>query len=465
MSIKIHAALAAALLFVLLAPHGSARAVVAPASEPQAALANPGVIGMVVRDPWYEFNTNPAFPNAPNEAAQDRMGAMLADAGVRWVRIEFIVRDEDKADWQAQIARNDYFIKEVAPRHGLKVMGLLGFALVDIDPRDPVNGLVVKTTTDPIYGGGVNPWMRKWLDRALYVAKHYEAGVAAYEILNEHNRLPSAPRTDNHPGYRGGEGIDPVLAARIHTKFFRCFKQNQCYHTSPPAESAWRAATTVILGGLHPRGSDCIVPRSTNTDCDNPESYVKDRDYLAATYRSEPFTSYFTANKRYPLDGLGFHPYPAEIRDSLAAIDAEVLLVTTRLDAVRELLRNTLKATDPTAAEIPFWITEIGYNAGYPGQDAVGQASFLRQVFTALAKRSDVAAIFWFKYEDFPPAAGVNAQQWGIVRVPFTEDERCLGGACYAIGGEPVTRRESFFVLRELAGLPVSRKYMPLVGR
>ena len=40
-------------------------------------------MGMSIRDPWYEFNTNRDFPNAPNEAFQAEMGAVLEKRGLR----------------------------------------------------------------------------------------------------------------------------------------------------------------------------------------------------------------------------------------------------------------------------------------------------------------------------------------------------------------------------------------------
>lgn len=453
MSIILRVALLAALLII-----GTSAPPAPAAAQAPAAPVPPELLGMVVRDPWYDFGSNPRYPGQPNFEAQNRMGQILAEAGVRWVRVEFIVR-QGAGTWQEQVARNDYFINDVAPRYGLKVMGLVGFALVDIDPRDPVNGLVAPSTTDPIYGGGVSPWMHEWLERALYVAQRYEGRVAAYEILNEQNRLPVVPPSGSHPGYRGGEGIAPALTARLHTKLYRCFKQNQCSSVAP--DPAWRAGVKLILGGLHPRGSDSILPKPP---AGQPQT-LSDREYLKATYLSEPFTSYFSAAKAYPLDGLGYHPYPAEIVPTLAAIEGEVSKIDTRLNEVRALLRTTLNATAPTAAEVPFWITEIGYNAAYLRQNSAGQAAFLRAIYTTMAARGDIATVFWFKYEDFPPAAGANAQQWGIVRIPFTEDARCPGGACYEPSGEPAFRRGSFFALRELAGLPVERVALPIIGR
>jgi hypothetical protein len=385
------------------------------------------------------------------------MGQILAEAGVRWVRIEFIVRD-GAGSWQDQVARNDYFIREVAPRHGIKVMGLLGFALVDIDPRDSRTGLVAPASKEPhqVYEYAVNPWMIDWLDRALWTMNRYAGQVAAYEILNEQNRLPFIPPSGSHQGYRGGEGIDPEITATLHTKLVKCFRQNSCATSAVP-DPSWRAGVQLILGGLHPRGSDQTLP--------GPKAALSDIAYLKKLYESAAFTSYQQKYGAYPVDGLGYHPYPVEILPRPAALASEVGKIQGRMDEVRATLRRTLQARDPAAAEVPFWITEIGYNAAYGSQSASGQATFLRAIYTTMAARGDVATVFWFKYEDFPPATGRNAQQWGIVRISFTEDARCPGGACYDPAGEPALRRPSFFALRELAGLPVERVALPLVRR
>ena len=88
----------------------------------------------------------------------------------------------------------------------------------------------------------------------------------------------------------------------------------------------------------------------------------------------------------------------------------------------------------------------------------------MRDVYTSLYARGDVANIFWFKYEDFPPASGSNAQKWGIVRIPFVSGN-CPGGICYDVNGTPSLYRTSFLTYRELAGLPVYRAFEPLIRR
>ncbi|NJP05531.1 MAG: PKD domain-containing protein [Chloroflexaceae bacterium] len=377
--------------------------------------------GMVIRDPWYDFGTYPGLADEPNTVAQDRMGQMLEHLGVRWVRLEFQIEGHDVIS-TTQVAQYDYFIREVAPRHNFKVLGLLGFSLLRGVPRCDLASL--DTWDDPIYGGGINYYMETWLNRARMIVDRYEDQIAAYQVLNEQNRL--TPECDFIP---------PTMAARLHTKFYRFFRQVDRFAPGT-GDQSWRDDSAIVLGGLHPAGTS--KPGHPN--------YQTDREYLLELYQSDGFASYRATYGAFPIDGLGYHPYPEEIRNSL---QSDMSLITDRLDAVRNVLEIV---EDP---DLPFWITEIGYNSAFGSQDDAGQAEFMRRVLMLLSKRTDVEVFFWFKYEDFPPATGPNAQQWGVVRVPF-EDGDCPGGACYDVAGRPVLLRPSFWVYRELAGLTYS---------
>src|SRR5919199_1670242 len=75
-------------------------------------------MGMVVRDPHYEWNTNPAFPNEVNHSFYDAMGANLEAAGVKWVRFEFRAEDDIGYDPNnpaqgLRFSNYDYFINVV----------------------------------------------------------------------------------------------------------------------------------------------------------------------------------------------------------------------------------------------------------------------------------------------------------------------------------------------------------------
>lgn len=432
---------------------GSALPAAAPPPAPSA-LLDREFLGMVIRDPWYDFNTNPRYPNAPNRDFQDTMGATLARAGVRWVRLDFhipITYTGTLADLQAEISKNDYFIDQVAPRHGLKVLGLLSFDLIQgANPRELNSQRYV---ADSPYGGAVNQYMHAWLERALLIADRYRGRVAAYEVLNEENRLPQ------HGGSGpAGDAIAPQVMARLLTKFYRF-----CKNIDPTDQNhGCGAGTPIILGGLHPRGTSDSQGKIVMTD----------REYLRQVYVNAEgaFAGFRDAHPAvgFPVDGVGYHPYPEEI--SLTLADARI---NARMPEVRAVLEDV---GDPLK---PFWVTEVGYNVGFdvdgsrnpiPAQTEAGQAEFLRDVYTSLAARRlpggqpEVANVFWFKYEDFPPATGANAQRWGVVRVPFV-DGACPGGACYAPDGAPELHRAAFLAYRELAGLPVYRTYLPSARR
>lgn len=428
--------LALVLLALAVAPADGAPRTTAPAA------LDSEFMGMVIRDPWYDFDTNPSYPNAPNQDFQDRMGATLATAGVRWVRLDFHIVGNDPA---AEIAKNDYFIQTVAPRHGLKVLALLSFDLLQgVDAHQLNNPSSISSK----YGGGVNQYMDTWLTRALMIADRYGDAIAAYEVLNEENRLAQYV-----PGGPSGDAIQPEITARLLTKFYRF-----CRNLGPTDGPHGCAQARIILGGLHPRG--------TSNPTDPNQIVMTDAEYLRRVYdkdtASSPFVYFknnYSPDGTYPVDGIGYHPYPEEIRPSLA--DARI---NGRLPVMRQALQDV---NDPYKQ---FWITEVGYNVAYYKNSPAGLEPFLRDVYTSLAARRlandqpEVANVFWFKYEDFPPATGPNAQQWGVVRIPFATGP-CPGGVCYDVNGTPALYRPSFWAYRELAGLPVYRTYAPLAGK
>ena len=346
--------------------------------------------GMCVRDPVYD---------AKDHAMMDRMGAALADLGVEWVRTEMHLGADEAYD---------YFLKVVAPRHNLKVLMLFGFGLLpELHPLE-----MNKTVTNhPMYGGGVNAYMVLWLDRAREVARRYGSAIHAIEVLNEHNRLSQDD----------GPGIPAALVSRLHTKFFRFMRQVD------------KLDTPMITGGLHTAGSG--KPFSPG--------WISDITYARQVLQSEAFMGYRKRYGVWPLDGLGYHPYPVEIAASnpkSTVVHDDTELIIKRLSQLRVMISSM-------AGNPKFWITEMGYNAAYAKQSHAGQAAALTEWMHAVSERSDVEATFWFKYEDFPPASGPNAQQWGVTHVPFTMDNEAAGGAKYSGEGKPWPSYEAYKAL------------------
>lgn len=437
-----------AVLASALPSAGATEATALPAFDPE-------FFGMVIRDPAYEFGTDPAQPGQPNRRFMDTMGEVLARTGVRWVRMEFRVEapleSQDQAWIDSEIAKHDYFVNEVAPRHGFKVLGLLSFALVPWS--DPCE-LNKAGTTHARFGGGVNPYMAAWLTRALRIVDRYGDRVHAYEILNEYNRLPSCGTLAQVAGVTQGlKAVHPKVAGRLITKFYRF-----CHGFDLPAgEPAHPCSSAdIIVGGLHPRGSS---PPGTN------DAPLTDVQYVQAIYTDPDSFGGFRADQRhpyYPADGVGYHPYPEEIR-----LSPNNQYVDRGIGRMRQALAA---AGDPC---VPFWVTEIGYNVGQRvngvTQTEVGQAEFLYDVYTTLAARRlspsacasapEVKNVFWFKYEDFPGPNNGATENWGIARIPWDKSGR------YPIDGSPAHLRRSYLTYRELAGLSNPKSFLPGVRR
>ncbi len=411
------------LLALLVASSTAAR----PAQPASAAL--PDFWGMVVRDPGYEWNTNPLYPNAVNQTFINTMLDLLQAAGVEWVRFEF------HGTWGAgygtlNLAQADYFVSAAHAR-GMKVLALLGTDILRGDAAQVANfdggtissdyppGTAYCVSPDPLgIGCGVNSYMQAWLERALSIADHYQGRIDAYELFNEPNHY--APLVAETSGAQ--DEMNPLHVARACTKLFRILRT--------------RGDTTpLILGGIHPLTST--------------ESGRTDRQYISAVYSAEPFQVYHSANGRWPIDGVAYHPYPAEMRRYVD--DNQFLpLVGPRLDAVLAVIRTY----DDSSR---LWITEMG-TRGDPASpaDMQRQAQFLRAAALIFyERRAQLGPWFWFKYEDFPPAS----EAWGVVHIAYNDQ------GVYDVNGTVELFKPTFSQYQQLALGLRQRLWLPLVRR
>lgn len=416
-------------------------------------------MGMVIRDPYYEFNTNPNYPNQLNRDFYDALGQNLAYAGVRWVRFEFraesnIPYNPNEPGQGIHFEAYDYFINEVAPRHGLKIIALLA-TQIGKDPGNPhanpdgyLNPEYYELAKAPAgdgelpdrcweyrYGCGTTKAMRIWLDHSFAIAARYGDRIAAYELMNEQNRYING----------GGNGISPVAMATLQTKFYRIFKKTGFTVTDPVAPLPWQnghvppwaAAIKIIVGGLQVGPCD---------DC--AAGSKKDYQYLDALYKSPPFQDFRTTYAAYPTDGIGYHPYPMDIHLSPVADEPSGIGYLTLLPNRLQIMRDVMVSNGDTANKI--WITEIG-DRGDPNiaENQARQADFLHGAYWMLwGQRAFIETVLWFKYEDF--AVPHNTENWGVVRlVPGSTTE-------YKPSGEVQVYKQSYAMYRNLAtyGIP-----------
>ncbi|MFN8515759.1 MAG: hypothetical protein U0232_09985 [Thermomicrobiales bacterium] len=357
-----------------------------PAMYPPARNVNADFFGVVGRDPWFEWNTDPiAFPNDVNRAALEAQARDLADAGAGWIRIEMRA-EHDKGNLTGpgyiDYRKYDWFVRECAPKYGLKVLMLLGSGLIDDPEVDPAVRFL-RINDPPDRPDGTNGYIRLYTQRAKEIADHYGSSVAAYEILNEPNSNDILYRES---GFKDPE-LKPENFGTLLTEMYAAIKPN-----NPQAQ--------LIVGGLiHGR-------RASGS--------TADFDYLYVLYRTKRVQEYRAAKGRFPFDGVAVHAYfidtPRAVVDHLWQLN---FVIKDAGDSAKLWLTEIgVAGTPPTL--------QPGYLAAVPTASERQQAQFLRDLLALLLAetRSMVANVFWFKYEDFPlPNAWV---EFGLVRLPIT---------------------------------------------
>src|ERR671933_1374447 len=101
-----------------LMPRARERVALMPVAEQPAELAE--AFGMVIRDPFYEWDRHELHPQMTNYEFLTEMASNLYALGVRWVRIEFHA-DPGGSYGAIDYRKYDWFINVLAPRFGLKI--------------------------------------------------------------------------------------------------------------------------------------------------------------------------------------------------------------------------------------------------------------------------------------------------------------------------------------------------------
>jgi hypothetical protein len=399
-------------------PGSAAPVVTRAASMP--GIAPSEFFGVVGRDPWYEWNTNPRY-NGANLEFLENMARELHGMGARYIRIEF------RADQMAGVrggfvnfAKYDAFVNDIAPRYGLKVLGLLGYALVNwTGPGD--RDLHFAHFNDlPDQANGSNPLIRFFATRAADVIAHYGDKVAAWEVLNEIN-------------YWDGVSLRPDSMGALMVFVYGMGKT-----ANPNAQ--------IIVGAQ-------LAPQPPQAEID---SFI----YLTAFFRSATVQEYVRKPKPdlfkdnpFPWDGMAWHPYHANLNDAIAS--------------VRRMI-DMLRSWGDTKNKI--WITEVGRPANLRGASECGlgaeessQARYLTDFYTQLITfhMNDIAAVFWFKYEDFYDRDTGQVAAYGLVRLEGD------GRGNYAPGGRVTAYKAAYYAYQRLAGpeSPADPQPPPLLQR
>ncbi len=374
--------------------------------EPAAArdLSDPqDFFGIVGRDPWYEYNTNPEkFPNDVNRAFLDNLHAGMAEMGARWVRVEFHAEyDEPVGPGRIDWAKHDWYFLDSAPRYGLKTLAVLGTGIVaDLDKTYQFKHINDKPDSD-----GRNLYSRTYVQRVHEILDHYGDAIEAYEILNE----PNANQLLHWETNGREKAVNPDIYGQIVTDIYT-------------NEKAAHPSVQFIAGSLlH--------------DHDVQNGRDEHFEWMRKVYESPAVKRYVKEHGRYPWDGISIHPY---------------YLNPTQLLAHMEELRSLQESYGDTT---PIWVTEIGWPAEPPEWTSFGimdptaseqeQADYLYAVYTTLRDQAPyVERVFWFKYEDF--GGGGTYANWGLVRLRDSSQR-------YGPDATPWPRKPAFSVYQSLA--------------
>ncbi len=381
-------------------------------------LAPPEFFGVVGRDPWYEWNTNPAYGGSNREYLEN-MARELKQMGARYVRIEFRADQRNGVrGGVVDFAKYDLFINEIAPRYGIKVLGLLGYALLNWDAPGDKDLHYSNYNNAPDQANGSNPLIRMFAFRARDVIAHYGERVATWEVLNEVN-------------YWEGVTLRPDTLGALMVYTYGLGKS-----VNPNSK--------IIVGAQ-------LAPQP-------PEAYIDSYQYLNSFFRSAPVQEYFKRSRPepyvgnpFPWDGLAWHPYYSNPAESVRSVQRVV---------------ETMRGWGDNINKV--WVTEIGKWANPKRNDECGlggdeatQASYLNDFYTRLiaSNLNDVAAVFWFKYEDFYDNKEQKVLNFGLVRLEGPEGQGPSGKVAHY--------KAAYYAYQRLAGpeLPVDRVPPPAVQR
>jgi hypothetical protein len=354
--------------------------------------------GVVGRDSFYEFNTNPAFPGQLNQAFLGKQFDNITALGAGWLRFEFHVEYDATPNGTIDYRKLDWFVSE-ANRRGIKLLGLLGSGIIKNSLRD-LNQAADKAD-------GTNPYIRAYVDRCAEIWSRYPGQIAAWEILNEPNVSYELYRET------GGkqQEISPERYATLIAKVRRRF--DTLGNKAP-----------VLIGGL-----------LKGVPIENPKRYTT--DFLESLYTSKPISFYTKSENHYPWDGVCIHPYPDL---SNRSVDPAQQVQTF----LQQMYGVMTKYKEPGR----IWITELGWEAAPmldntlpPNQGEQNQLDFMRAVLNRLLNNLSgaIAHLFWFKLEDFS-VDGQQYNNWGLVHLkPGSTDLRV-----FSPGGEALRYKPAF---------------------
>ena len=353
--------------------------------------------------------------------------AAIAESGVAWVRLNFVLgpwlEHRDTARFQGRTWAETYrvIIDRFLDR-GLNIYGLVGHEAVKPLPdffRDP------KLQTPFGDTATAQTWIARYAETFADIVALYADRVTVFEAFNEPDAWHGAFRPWIHPSW-----FAEMLEA-VHRKV----KVEMGAHP-----------VKLISGPL--QGLEVNENRA-------PTQYLRETYQYGCQY-----LGWGQPDRPYPFDGIGYHLYVKEAYNPDWA-DQEYQVRQLYRRYVDGMMRVIRAAEGPDATR-QLYISEVGWpsNRDTPEEKAF-QANNLRLAFELMQADPAVALAIWFCTEDFEPGRG-NYGLYQMRRV--TPDGRkpafhYLKAFCERFGAGVVQG-----TLRDEAGSPASGYQITISG-
>lgn len=318
------------------------------------------VVGRIrVRDKLGIDANRPIDPQTGAIADQVADPQVIADTGVGWVRLNFVLGQQwsgpldDRRPRELTWAETYRRIIDGFRERGLEVYGLISAEAMDKDPGDSFR--------DPIAGPLSSEWIGRYAETVAQIAALFHDDVAYFELFNEPDDWHGSNRNWVHPEWFA------LMLQEVHDKV-----------RSDPATRHVKLISGP-LQGLDINGN-------------------AGADYLRRTYQAgKRFFGWGQMGVPFPFDGVGYHLYIAQ---NPANIEAEIgAQYRQYMEGVRRVIREE-EGTDK-----PIYLSEFGWQSSVTGDDR--QAECMRVGSECLVKDPGVALGFWFCTQDFGEKFGL----------------------------------------------------------
>ncbi|HEX8954576.1 MAG TPA: glycosyl hydrolase, partial [Polyangia bacterium] len=222
---------------------------------------------------------------------------------------------------------------------------------------------------ESVPGGGEpdsDDHVQRYAAAFVKIADHFRDRVRVFETFNEPNN------------WRDAKSMRPAVAPLYYAKELQEIYLNTKYYNNRSQDPC--AQVAIVSGALF---------SSEATNAADYWNQVVDagRSQLAWDWMQQHVGS-------WPYDGVGYHIY---VGQGAAATTSSVASATqANLDGIWA----AVTARDADAAQKKLWLTEFGWTIDQVS--ATQQAQFLTASFDTYAANGNVAAAFWFTYQDFP---------------------------------------------------------------